>query len=53
MIFQNVDRVKVRIRDAIRRRDMGLPPAEDESDLLERALLVIEDLEEKQEDRFR
>lgn len=50
MIYQPLDTVKVRLRDAILRREQGLPQADDDGDLLKRALDAIEGLEGKDDD---
>lgn len=42
MIREPLDATRVRLTDALRRREQGLPPADDEVDLLERAIKVIE-----------
>jgi hypothetical protein len=46
VIFQSLDTVKSRLIDAIERRRRWQPPSDDEVELLERAMLAIEDLED-------
>ncbi len=45
MIHQNLDTVKSRLRDVIHRKERDLPPADDELEVLERALQWIESLQ--------
>ena len=45
MIHQNLDAVKLRLSDMIQRKQRDLPPADDELEVLQRALQWLENLQ--------
>lgn len=47
MIDEPLDTTMNRLRDAVRRREQGLPPVDDDGELLERALQAIDRLTDR------